>query len=55
MCDYLEETAASRQTRHIVNELFEKWNIYDLANAEILNTINIRPLSAAEIDPVTYN
>ncbi|KAL3505981.1 hypothetical protein ACH5RR_031363 [Cinchona calisaya] len=50
--DYLEQTAASRQTRDTVNEFMEKCKIYDLAKAEILNIINIRPSSAAEIDPI---
>ncbi|KAI5661141.1 hypothetical protein M9H77_20464 [Catharanthus roseus] len=50
--DYLEQTAACNQTREIIHEFLEKCKSYDLAKAEILNIINIRPSSVVEIDPI---
>ncbi|KAL6327680.1 hypothetical protein AAG906_022620 [Vitis piasezkii] len=50
--DYLVESAACNQTRESINELLEKCKKYDLAKAEILNIINIRPASPVEIDPI---
>ncbi|RVW93008.1 hypothetical protein CK203_032803 [Vitis vinifera] len=52
--DYLVESAACNQTRESINELLEKCKKYDLAKAEILNIINIRPASPVEIDPAMY-
>ncbi|RVW36378.1 hypothetical protein CK203_083830 [Vitis vinifera] len=52
--DYLVESAACNQTRESINELLEKCKKYDLAKAEILNIINIRPASPVEIDPALY-
>lgn len=52
--DYLVESAASNQTRESINEFMEKSKKYDLAKAEILNIINIRPASLVEIDPVMF-
>lgn len=52
--DYLEQTAACNQTRDIIHEFLEKCKSYDLAKAEILNIINIRPSSQVEIDPVFH-
>ncbi|CAI9118383.1 OLC1v1019948C3 [Oldenlandia corymbosa var. corymbosa] len=47
--DYLEQTAASVQTRDIVNKFINECKSYDLAPAEILNIINIRPASEVEV------
>ncbi|KAK4478123.1 hypothetical protein RD792_017402, partial [Penstemon davidsonii] len=47
--DYLEQTPASKQTREIVHEFVEECKTYDLAKAEILNVINIRPASGVEV------
>lgn len=50
--DYLDRTAACNQTREIINECIEKCRKYDLAKAEMLNIINIRPLAESELDPI---
>ncbi|KAL3649010.1 hypothetical protein CASFOL_005413 [Castilleja foliolosa] len=47
--DYLEETPACNQTRDIVNKFVDECKKFDLAKAEILNVINIRPSSAVEV------
>ncbi|KAL5542020.1 hypothetical protein UlMin_009730 [Ulmus minor] len=47
--DYLVETSASNLTRENIDEFLEKSKKYDLAKAELLNIINIRPSSAVEI------
>lgn len=47
--DYLVETAACNQTEENVGEFLEKCEKYDLAKAEVLNIINIRPSTAVEI------
>ncbi|KAK6945495.1 RNA polymerase subunit Rpb4/RPC9 [Dillenia turbinata] len=50
--DYLVESACCNQTRECINVLFDKCKNYNLAPAEILNIINIRPSSVVEIDPI---
>ncbi|GAB4833541.1 hypothetical protein Ancab_031784 [Ancistrocladus abbreviatus] len=50
--DYLVETAACNQSKENISELLEKCKTYDLAKAEIVNIINIRPTSAVELDPM---
>ncbi|KAI5660599.1 hypothetical protein M9H77_19922 [Catharanthus roseus] len=52
--DYLQQTAACNQTKEIIHEFLEKCKSYDLAKAEILNIINIRPSSTVKIDPVFH-
>ncbi|KAF5466079.1 hypothetical protein F2P56_016036 [Juglans regia] len=47
--DYLVQSAACKQTRENINEFLERCKKYDLAKAEVLNIINIRPSSAVEI------
>ncbi|POO02092.1 RNA polymerase II, Rpb [Trema orientale] len=47
--DYLVETAACNQTPENINEFLEKSKKYDLAKAEVLNIINIRPTTPVEI------
>ncbi|KAL6581701.1 hypothetical protein OROMI_005718 [Orobanche minor] len=47
--DYLEQTAACNQTRDIVAKFVAECKIYDLAKAEILSVVNIRPSSPVEI------
>lgn len=47
--DYLVQSAACKQTRENINEFLERCKKYDLAKAELLNIINIRPSSAVEI------
>ncbi|XP_021905148.1 uncharacterized protein LOC110820081 isoform X3 [Carica papaya] len=49
--DYLFDTAACSQTRECINEFLEKCKKYNLAKAEMLNIINLRPCSVVEIDP----
>ena len=51
--DYLEQSIAYNQMRESITELAEKCKKYKLADAEIVNIINIRPSSAVEIEPVT--
>lgn len=50
--DYLEQTAACNQTRQVVGEFLEKCKTINLAKAEILNIINIRPSSPVELYPI---
>ncbi|XP_052184182.1 uncharacterized protein LOC127796200 [Diospyros lotus] len=50
--EYLEQSAACCQTRESIKEFVEKCKKYNLAKAEILNIINIRPSSVVEIDPI---
>ncbi|KAK3000470.1 hypothetical protein RJ639_020631 [Escallonia herrerae] len=50
--DYLEQTAACSQTRGSIISFVGKSKQYKLAEAEILNLINIRPSSVVEIDPI---
>ncbi|KAF5958671.1 hypothetical protein HYC85_005896 [Camellia sinensis] len=50
VCDYLEKSVACIQTREIIKEFVKKCKWYKLAEAEILNIINIRPCSVVEID-----
>lgn len=49
MYDYLAETAACKQTKENINEFSERCKKFDLAKAEVLNIINIRPSSAVGI------
>ncbi|XP_010444160.1 PREDICTED: uncharacterized protein LOC104726898 [Camelina sativa] len=50
--DYLLETAASTQTRESVNKFADKCKDFNVAKAEILNIINLRPSSIVELDPI---
>lgn len=50
--DYLVETAACNQTTENISSFLENCKEYDLAKAEILNIINIRPAFPVEIDPM---
>ncbi|XP_027165446.1 uncharacterized protein LOC113765457 isoform X1 [Coffea eugenioides] len=50
--DYLEQTAASTQTRDIAIEFVQKCKEYNLAKAEILNILNIRPSCEAALYPI---
>ncbi|CAL5395416.1 unnamed protein product [Camellia sinensis] len=52
VCDYLEKSVACIQTREIIKEFVKKCKWYKLAEAEILNIINIRPCSVVEIDQI---
>ncbi|XP_062108295.1 uncharacterized protein LOC133819138 [Humulus lupulus] len=47
--DYLVETAACNQTQENISEFLEKSKKYDLAKAELLNIINIRPSTPVEL------
>ncbi|KAF4352872.1 hypothetical protein F8388_002062 [Cannabis sativa] len=47
--DYLVETAACNQSQENINEFLEKSKKYDLAKAELLNIINIRPSTPVEL------
>ncbi|KAK6141555.1 hypothetical protein DH2020_024702 [Rehmannia glutinosa] len=47
--DYLEQTAACNQTKEIVHKFVDECKKYDLAKAEILNVVNMRPSSAVEV------
>ncbi|KAG6773476.1 hypothetical protein POTOM_020754 [Populus tomentosa] len=47
--DYLVETPACNLTREKINEFLERCKKYDLAKAELLNIINIRPSQTVEI------
>ncbi|XP_051148155.1 uncharacterized protein LOC127263182 [Andrographis paniculata] len=46
--DYLEQTAACNQTRDIINKYVQECKKFDLAKAEILNAVNLRPSSQLE-------
>ncbi|XP_021905147.1 uncharacterized protein LOC110820081 isoform X2 [Carica papaya] len=43
------------KTRECINEFLEKCKKYNLAKAEMLNIINLRPCSVVEIDPIIEN
>ncbi|KAL6548369.1 hypothetical protein OROGR_008790 [Orobanche gracilis] len=47
--DYLEQTSACNQTRDIIAKFVAECKIYDLAKAEILSVVNIRPSSPVEV------
>ncbi|CAK7354736.1 unnamed protein product [Dovyalis caffra] len=47
--DYLVDTPACNQTREKIIEFVERCKKYDLAKAEVLNIINIRPSQTVEI------
>ncbi|PIM98057.1 putative RNA polymerase III subunit C17 [Handroanthus impetiginosus] len=47
--DYLEQTPACNQTGEIVHKFVDECKKYDLAKAEILNVLNMRPSSAVEV------
>ncbi|KAK7395646.1 hypothetical protein VNO78_16211 [Psophocarpus tetragonolobus] len=53
--DYLVNTAASVQTRENINEFVTSAKQHDLAKAEVLNIINIRPAAEVEIFPILEN
>ncbi|KAF9623937.1 hypothetical protein IFM89_006664 [Coptis chinensis] len=53
--DYLVQSAARNQTRESIDEFLTSCAKFDLAKAEKLNLINIRPSSAAEIDSIVEN
>lgn len=46
---YLVDTAVDKQTKESVSDLLGKVKKYDLAKAEVLNIINLRPTSAVGI------
>ncbi|GAB2278069.1 hypothetical protein Dimus_012766 [Dionaea muscipula] len=48
--DYLVETAACNQTKDNINEYLKKVKMYDLAQAEILNVLNLRPRAPPIMD-----
>ncbi|KAL5720998.1 hypothetical protein ACHQM5_013611 [Ranunculus cassubicifolius] len=50
--DYLVQTAACNQTRDSIDNFLKKCEKSDLAKAEKINIINIRPTSAVELDPI---
>lgn len=50
--DYLVESAACNQTRESIDNFLEKSEEFQLAKAEVINIINIRPASAVEVAPV---
>ncbi|GER43578.1 DNA-directed RNA polymerase III subunit rpc9 [Striga asiatica] len=50
--DYLEQTAACNQTIDIINRSYDELRRCELAKAEILNIINMRPASAVEVYPI---
>ncbi|XP_027359226.1 DNA-directed RNA polymerase III subunit RPC9-like [Abrus precatorius] len=50
--DYLVDTAASVQTRENINEFLTRVKRHDLAEAEVLNILNIRPAAEVEIFPI---
>ncbi|KAG6775333.1 hypothetical protein POTOM_018777 [Populus tomentosa] len=53
--DYLVETPACNLTREKINEFLERCKKYDLAKAELLNIINIRPSQTVEIYTLLAN
>ncbi|KAA0057449.1 DNA-directed RNA polymerase III subunit RPC9-like [Cucumis melo var. makuwa] len=53
--DYLNQTPACNQTREAVIAFVEKSKEYDLAKAEILNIINLRPITPVELFPIIEN
>lgn len=50
---YLVDTATDKQTRESVSDLLGKVKKYDLAKAEVLNIINLRPTSPVGIYTVS--
>lgn len=50
--DYLVTTPACDQTRENIHEFIEKSKAYQLAKAELINIINIRPASEVEFAPI---
>ncbi|XP_028769860.1 DNA-directed RNA polymerase III subunit rpc9-like isoform X2 [Neltuma alba] len=50
--DYLVDSAVCDQTRENINEFLENCKRHDLAKAEVLNILNIRPTAAVEIFPI---
>ncbi|ONK76529.1 uncharacterized protein A4U43_C03F29190 [Asparagus officinalis] len=50
--DYLIQTPACNQTRKDVDEFLKRSENFDLAKAEKLNIINLRPSTQAEIYPI---
>ncbi|XP_023513659.1 DNA-directed RNA polymerase III subunit RPC9-like [Cucurbita pepo subsp. pepo] len=50
--DYLNQTPASYQTREAILEFVDKSKKYDLAKAEILNIVNLGPITPVEIFPI---
>ncbi|KMT10150.1 hypothetical protein BVRB_5g119110 [Beta vulgaris subsp. vulgaris] len=50
--DYLVESAACNQTRESIDNFLEKSEEFQLAKAEVINIINIRPASAVEVAPI---
>ncbi|XP_057958386.1 uncharacterized protein LOC131151154 [Malania oleifera] len=47
--DYLVQSVACNQTRECIDEFFQKCKKYDLAKAEVINIVNLRPSSVVEI------
>ncbi|XP_047948816.1 uncharacterized protein LOC125194608 [Salvia hispanica] len=54
--DYLEGTVACNQTREIIVNFVAECQKFDLAKAEILNIVNLRPTSEALLfqSPISY-
>ncbi|KAJ4843390.1 hypothetical protein Tsubulata_013288 [Turnera subulata] len=50
--DYLVKTVPDELTRDHINEFMEKCKEFDLAKAEILNIINIRPPTYVDLYPL---
>ncbi|XP_042011212.1 uncharacterized protein LOC121759620 [Salvia splendens] len=50
--DYLEGTVACNQTREIIGTFVAECRKFDLAKAEILNIVNIRPRNKPELFPL---
>ncbi|WVZ06846.1 hypothetical protein V8G54_020192 [Vigna mungo] len=50
--DYLVDTAVSNQTRESINEFLTSIKRHDLAKAEVLNILNIRPTADVELFPI---
>lgn len=50
--DYLVQSPAGTQTKKDVDEFLKRCESFDLAKAEKLNIINLRPSTQAEIYPV---
>ncbi|XP_074292255.1 uncharacterized protein LOC141619129 [Silene latifolia] len=50
--DYLAQTPASTQTRESIIEFTEKVKVFNLAKAEVVNIINIRPIDPVEAAPI---
>uniref|UniRef100_A0A2P2IL54 DNA-directed RNA polymerase III subunit RPC9 n=2 Tax=Rhizophora mucronata TaxID=61149 RepID=A0A2P2IL54_RHIMU len=50
--DYLVDSPACNQKREHISEFFEKCKRFNLAKAEMLNIINLRPSQLVELDPL---